>query len=171
MSPHPENAEAGRERYQGAVVPVWDESATARRPGRGRRGATGGSSERVAGEGPAKAGQVGRRQVGPGQAGLDFAARGGRASGSAASGRGWRWIDVVTWWINLETAGVDRCRHEMDRFRNRCLDLGIACRLNNCSPAMRVQFEWFWAPSKVWVEPHRVAPVDAFTLLGGAMSV
>ncbi len=92
-----------------------------RRPG--RREPKGGSTDRLAGEGIAAAGQVRRRQVGLRQAGLDLAPRCGRASRSAASGHRWRWLDVVTWWIDLGTVRVDRCRHRVVRCRHRCLDL------------------------------------------------
>ncbi len=117
--------------------------AEARRPpGRGRCNRAVGGADRLVGEERAAAGEVRRRPVGPGQAGLDAPARRGRAPRPPCSGGRWRWLDIGTWWLDVGTASlvrggwmwagaagwvaVPRCGH-------RCLDVGTSgCVVSRC---------------------------------------
>jgi len=75
----------------------------------GRCDPSGGSADWLAGVGPAAAGQVWRRLVGPSQADPDVAARRGRASEPAAP-RWWRWLDLETRWRDLGNRGSGQMR-------------------------------------------------------------
>ena len=79
----------------------------------------GGAPHRLAGKGPAAAGQVRRRLVGAGQAGLDAAARRGQTSGPAGAGRRGRFLDMGTRWLVLGTAEVPISRNQVARSGNQ----------------------------------------------------
>lgn len=89
----------------------------AQRPDRTRPDPVGGTEDRLAREGSAEAGEVRRSPVGPGQAGLDAAARSGRAAGFAPSSGRWRCLDMGT-----ARSEVPRCGY----LGTRCLDVGTA---------------------------------------------
>ncbi len=114
-----------------AVVPRSSHRA------RVHRDPAGGTAERLVGEGRAAAGEVRRGPVEPGQAGLDTASRRGRASGAAASGSRWRWLDMGAWLLDVGTAGYEVARsghrcldvdtaYEVPRYGHRCLHVGTA---------------------------------------------
>ena len=105
--------------------------ATSRRLDR-RRDPEGGSEDRPEGAGPAVAGQVRGRPVGPGPAGLAPEARGGRAPRPAGVGCRWTFPDMATSCPDLETSGVSKCRHDLSRSRQMCPDLERAGRSSNC---------------------------------------
>ncbi len=102
-------------------------TADNRRPSRRCQALSDADAARLAGE-PAGGDRVCPSLAEPARAGLTDAANCGPRSGRPVSRRRLGWLDLVTWCLDLGTAEVDTCRHQVPRCRHRCLHLGTACR-------------------------------------------